>query len=86
MAIQTFISNLLYLLFIKFSSANSPASLRRGKDDVLNNESSLFLHRMLVNSNDDIKTIVALSSRVISGILYHVSIYTLFVKTAPSLG
>ena len=84
MAIQTFISNLLYLLFIKFSSTNSPASLRRGKDDVLNNESSLFLHRMLVNSNDDIKTIVAFSSRVISSILYHVSIYTLFVKTAPS--
>lgn len=37
---------------------------------------------MLVNSNDDIKTIVAFSSGVISSILYHVSIYTLFVKTA----
>ena len=41
---------------------------------------------MLVNSNDDIKTIVALSTGVISSILYHVSIYTLFVKTAQGWG
>jgi hypothetical protein len=41
---------------------------------------------MLVNSNDDIKTIVAFSSGVISSILYHVSIYTLFVKTAQGSG
>ena len=41
---------------------------------------------MLVNSNDDIKTIVALSAGVISSILYHVSIYTLFVKTAQGWG
>lgn len=41
---------------------------------------------MLVNSNDDIKTIVAFSAGVISSILYHVSIYTLFVKTAQGWG
>lgn len=41
---------------------------------------------MLVNSNDDIKTIVAFSTGVISSILYHVSIYTLFVKTAQGWG
>lgn len=41
---------------------------------------------MLVNSNDDIKTIVAFSAGVIPSILYHVSIYTLFVKTAQGWG
>lgn len=41
---------------------------------------------MLVNSNDDIKTIVAFGTGVISSILYHVSIYTLFVKTAQGSG
>ena len=41
---------------------------------------------MLVNSNDDIKTIVDFSAGANPSILYHVSIYTLFVKPAQGWG